>query len=45
LSELNFEDLFKINTIKDKYEKEKEDMVKRQMNALENVRNTEQKKI
>jgi hypothetical protein len=43
VSELNFEDLFKINTIKDMYEKEKEDMVKGQMDALENVRNTEKK--
>jgi hypothetical protein len=45
LSELNFEDLFRINTIKDKYEKEKEDMVKRQMDTLENVKNIEQKNM
>jgi hypothetical protein len=44
VSELNFKDLLKINTIKVKYEKEKEYMVKLQMDALENVRNTEQKK-
>jgi hypothetical protein len=45
VSELNFEDLPKINTIKKyTYEKEKEDMVKRQMDALENVRNTDRTK-
>jgi hypothetical protein len=44
VSELNFEDLVKINTIEDTYEKEKEDMVKRQMDALENIRKTERKK-
>jgi hypothetical protein len=44
VSELNFEDLVKINTIKDTYEKQKEDMVNQQMDVLENVRNTEQKK-
>jgi hypothetical protein len=41
VSELNFEDLLKINTIKHTYEKEKEDTVKRQMEVLENVRNIE----
>jgi hypothetical protein len=45
VSELNFEDLLKIKTIKDTYEKEKEDIVKQQMDALENVRNTEQKNM
>jgi hypothetical protein len=43
-SELNFEDFLKINTIKDMYEKEKQDMAKRQINTVENARNTEQKK-
>jgi hypothetical protein len=44
VSDLTFEDLLQINTIKDIYEKEKEDMVKQQTDGLENVRNTELKK-
>jgi hypothetical protein len=38
VSELNFENLVKINIIKDTYEKEKEEIVKVQMDALENIR-------
>jgi hypothetical protein len=45
MSELNFDDLLKINIIKDINEKEKEEIVKQQMDILENVRKTERKKI
>jgi hypothetical protein len=41
VTELIFEDLLNTNTIKDTYEKEKEKMGKREMDILENVRNTE----
>jgi hypothetical protein len=45
LSELNFENLFRINSIKDKYEKEKEVLVKRQMDTLKKCKKHRKKKI